>query len=121
MLKSWSALRDSVLLSTKYPPGMALPRTACSIVAGMRLEARDGHYPVCRLDIRQDSEFATRYGYPKTAFKREPDTDPDIRNAFIDNSRIQTFGKSYTLQNHSFIFRSTFSAFCAMTPSLYTV
>jgi len=34
------------------------------------------HYPVCRLNIRQDSEFATRYGYPKTAFKREPDMDP---------------------------------------------
>jgi len=43
---------------------------------------RDDHYPVCRLDIRQDSELATGYGYPKTAFKREPDTDPDIRNAF---------------------------------------
>jgi len=37
-----------------------------------------------RLDIRQDSEFATGYGYPKTAFKQKPDTDPDIRNAFID-------------------------------------
>jgi len=43
------------------------------------------------LDIRQDSEFATEYGYPKTAFKREPDTD--IPNAFIDIFRIQTFGK----------------------------
>jgi len=83
------------------------------------VSGRDYHYPVCRLDIRQDCEFATGYGYPKTAFKREPDTD--IRNAFIDNSRIQTFGKSCTMQNHSFIFRSTFSAFCAMTPSLYTV
>jgi len=40
----------------------------------------DDHYRVCRLDIRQDSEFATGYGHPKTAFKREPDTDPDIRN-----------------------------------------
>ena len=47
---------------------------------------RDDHNPVCRLDIGQDSEFATGYGYPKSAFKREPDTDPDIRNAFIDNS-----------------------------------
>jgi len=54
---------------------------------------RDDHYPVCRLDIRQDSEFATGYGYPKSAFEREPDTDPDIRNAFIDIFRIQTFGK----------------------------
>jgi len=80
---------------------------------------RDDHYPVCRLDIRRDSEFATRYGYPKTAFKRKPDTDPDIRNGFIDVSRIQTFGKSCTLHIHSFIiFRSIFSAFHAMTPSL---
>ena len=54
---------------------------------------RDDHYPVCRLDIRQDSEFATGYGYPKTAFIREPDTDPDIRNAFIDIFKIQTFGR----------------------------
>ena len=52
---------------------------------------RDDHYPVCRLDIRQDSEFATGCGYPKTAFKREPDAD--IRNAFIDIFKIQTFGK----------------------------
>ena len=44
---------------------------------------RDDQYPVCRLDIQQDSEFATGYGYPKSALKREPDTDPDIRNAFI--------------------------------------
>jgi len=80
---------------------------------------RDDHYPVCRLDIRQDSEFATGYGYPKTAFKWEPDTDPDIRNAFTDVSRIHTFGKSCTLHDQSFIiFRSIFSAFCAMTPSL---
>jgi len=71
---------------------------------------RDDHYPVCRLDIRQDSEFATAYGYPKTAFKRGADTDPDIRNAFIDISRIQIFGKSCTLnsfihylQQHLFI------------------
>jgi len=27
------------------------------------------------LDIRQDSEFATGYGYPKTTLKREPDLD----------------------------------------------
>jgi len=45
----------------------------------------------------------------KTAFKPEPDTDPDIRNAFINISRIRTFGKSCTLRNHSFItFRSIF-------------
>ena len=59
---------------------------------------RDDHYPVCRLDIRQDSEFATGYGYLKTAFKREHDTDPDIRNAFMDNSN---FWKK--LHNHLFI------------------
>jgi len=83
---------------------------------------RDDHYPVCRLDIRQDSEVATGYGYPKTAFEQEPDTDPDIRNAFRDISMIQTFGKSCTLHNHTFfiIFRSIFSAFCAtaMSPRL---
>jgi len=84
--------------------------------------ARDDHYPVCWLDMRQDSEFATRYGYPKTAFKREADTDLDIRNAFIDISRIKTFGKSCTLHNHSLIiFRGIFSAFSAMTPSLSVV
>jgi len=83
---------------------------------------RDDHYPVGRLDIRQDSEFATGQGYPKTAFKREPDTDRDIRNGFINISRIQAFGKSCTLHYHSFIiFRSIFSAFCAMTPSLSIV
>jgi len=84
-----------------------------------RVPARDDHYPVCRLDIWQDSKFATGYRYPKTAYIRGQDTDPDIRNAFIDISRIQNFGKSCTLHNHSFIiFRSIFSAFCAMTPSL---
>ena len=55
--------------------------------------SRDYHYPVCRLDIRQDSELATGYGYPKSVLKREPDTDPDIRNAFVDIFRIQTSGK----------------------------
>jgi len=68
---------------------------------------RDDHYPVCQLDIRKDNEFATGYGYPKTAFKWEP--DPDIRNTFIDISRIHTFGKTCTLHNHSYIvFRSIF-------------
>ena len=55
---------------------------------------RDDDYPVSRMDVRQDSEFATGYGYPKTAIKGEPDTNPNIRNAFIDISRIQTFRKS---------------------------
>jgi len=31
----------------------------------------DYHYSVCRLDIRQDIELATRYGHPKTAFKQD--------------------------------------------------
>ena len=53
---------------------------------------RDDHYLVYRLDIRQDSEFATGYGYPKTAFKREP-YDPIIRNAVIDISRIRLLEK----------------------------
>jgi len=84
------------------------------------IPGRDDHSPVFRLDIRQDSEFPTGYGYPKTAFKRQPDTD--IQSAFIDISRIQTFGKSYPWRNHSFIvFRSIFSAFCAMTPCLSMV
>jgi len=90
----------------------------------MRLasHSRDDHYPVCRLDIRQDSEFATGYGYARSAFKRKPGTDLDIRNAFIDILRIQTFGKSCTLHNHSFImFKTIFSAFCAVTPSLSMV
>jgi len=33
----------------------------------------------------------------------QPDTDPDIRNAFFDISRIQIFGKSCILHNRSFI------------------
>jgi len=41
-------------------------------------DGRDDHCPVCLLDIWQDSKFATEPGYPKTAFKREPDTDPDM-------------------------------------------
>jgi len=40
---------------------------------------RDDHYPVCRLDIRQDSKFSAGYGYPNTAFKQEPGIDKDIR------------------------------------------
>jgi len=52
--------------------------------------------------MRQDSEFAIGYGYPKPAFKQEPDKDKDIRNTFLDISRIQTLGKSCTLHNHLF-------------------
>jgi len=87
-----------------------------------RVHIRDDHYSVCRLDIRQESEFTTEYGYLETAFKREPYTQKDIRNAFLDISRINTLGKSCTMHNHSFsIFGSIFSAFCAVTPSLYNL
>jgi len=95
----------------------------CQAWLARRVSSRDDHYPVCRLDIRQDSEFETGYGYPKTPLKREPDTDPDIRNAFIDISRIQTFEKvaRCILIHLLSSFRSIFSAFCAMTPSLSVV
>ena len=56
------------------------------------------HYPItemftirfaCWISGRMVSlHFATRYGYPQTHFKREPGTDKDIRNAFLDISRI---------------------------------
>jgi len=49
---------------------------------------RDDHHPVYRLDIQQDSEFATGHGYPKTTLKRDPDPDKDIRNDFLDISWI---------------------------------
>jgi len=76
-----------------------------------------GHAVNCNNTLK-DSEFATGYGYPKTAFKREPVMDKDIQNAFLDISRIRTVGESCTLNNHSFsILGSIFSAFCAMTPS----
>jgi len=80
--------------------------------------------PVWRLDIWQDSEFATGYGYPKSVLKREPDTDPDIRNAFIDILRIQTFGESCTLHNHSYIIfiqKHLFSHLCHDSESVYGV
>jgi len=66
--------------------------------------SRDDHYPVCQLDIRQDSECATGYGYPKTAFKWEPDTDPDIRKRFYRCFEDSDFWKSfiYYLQKHLF-------------------
>jgi len=74
------------------------------------------------LDIRKDSEFAIGYGYPKTALKRDLNMDKDIRNAFLDISRIQTLGKSCTLHRHLLsIFGNISSAFCAMTPGLSVV
>jgi len=99
--------------------GRTTPQESALIPDTSTPEVRDDHYPVCRLDIWQDSEFATRYGYPKTAFKREPDTD--IRNAFIDISRVQTFGKSSTLHTHSliiFIQKHLFSFLCHESESV---
>jgi len=70
---------------------------------------KDDHYPVCRLDIWQDSEFAT--GYPKNAFKWEPNMDPDIRNAFIDISRIKTLEKvAHCIIIHSLSSEASFQA-----------
>jgi len=70
---------------------------------------RDDHYPVCRLDIRQDSQFATGYGYPKTAFKWEPDTDPDIRNTFIDVRGFTLLEKvAHCMINHSLSSEASF-------------
>jgi len=69
--------------------------------------------------IWKDSEIAIGYGYPKTAFKRELDTDKDIRNAILAISRIQTIGKSCTFHNRLFsIFHSIFSAFYVISPNL---
>jgi len=74
------------------------------------------------LDIRQVSEFATGYGYQKTAFKWEPDTEKDIRNAFLGISRIQTLGRSCTLHHHLFIILGNISsALCVMIPGLSVV
>ena len=47
--------------------------------------------PVCRLDIRQDSEFGTGYGYPKTGFKREPDTSVESIGDFWNPNPVQDF------------------------------
>jgi len=69
------------------------------------------------LDIREDSEFAAGYGYPKTVFKQKPEMDEDIRNAFHNIPRIQILGKSSTFST----FESIFSVFSAMTSSLYIV
>ena len=79
---------------------------------------REDHYPAYRLDIYQDSEFATGYGYPKTAFERQLDTDKDIRYAFLDISSIQTFGKSCTLHNHSFSLLPSATSFQRSVPWL---
>ena len=119
----WKAQAASMQSFTLWQQAtIEIPHRTHSVSIHLRhiyIYGRDDHDPVCWLDIQQDSEFATGSGYPKTAFKWEPDTDPDIRTAFIDISRIQTFGKSCTLHNHAFIiFRSIFSAFCALTPSL---
>jgi len=101
----WSNFTD-LLNGHEILPWMtkALLRLFCHLNC---VHFRDDHYPVYWLYIRQDIEFATGYGYPETTFKREPDTDPDIGNAFVDILRIQTFGKSCTLRNYSFILVSS--------------
>jgi len=40
-----------------------------------RLLFRDDHYPVCRLDIQQDSEFATGSGYRKRFYRYFENSD----------------------------------------------
>jgi len=107
---------------TRVTINLKVTRVNDSSHAITAVNCRDDHYPDCRLDIRQDSEFATGYGYPKSALKLEPDTD--MRNAFIDISRIQTFGKSCTLHNHSFsifIQKHLFSHLCHDSKSVYGV
>jgi len=47
---------------------------------GFRWQCREDHYQVFWLDIQQNSNFSNRYGYPKTAFNYEPNTDKDIRS-----------------------------------------
>ena len=78
---------------------------------------------VCQLDIRQDREFATGYGYPKTAFKREPDMDANIRNAFIDNFEDSDFWKKLHIAQ-SFIHylqKNLFSLVCHDSEPVYGV
>jgi len=65
-------------------------------------------------------DFATRYGYPNTAFKREPDTDPDIRNAlsmFQGFRLLEKVAQSFIhyLQMHHF------SLLCHNSESVYGV
>jgi len=84
------------------------------------VDARDDHYPVCRLAIRQDSEFATGYGYPKNCSQTETGYGSEYPKRFYRYFENSGFWKM--LHNHSLIiFRSIFSAFCAMTPSLSVV
>jgi len=82
--------------------------------------SRDDHYPVCQLDIRQDSEFATGSRYRKIAYEWEPDTD--IRNAFIDISKIQTWKKLRVAQSFIHYFQKhLFSLLCHDSESVYGV
>ena len=91
-------------------------------VFGTALLTRDDHYPVCRLDIWQDSQFATGYGYPN-CFQTWYGYGSGYPKSFYPYFEDSDFWKICSLHNHSFIiFRSVFSAFCAMTPeSVYGV
>jgi len=90
--QSWSVLIYGVLRHRWSPPGF-------------------------RLNIRQDSEFATGYGYPKTAFKREP----DIRNGFIDISRIQTLKLHIAQSFIQYLQKNLFSLLFQDSQSVYGV
>jgi len=70
----------------------------------------DDHYLVFRLDIGQDSEFATGYGYLKRVFKRERDTRSGYPKRFYRYLEDSDFWKKlyiaqsliYYLQKHIF-------------------
>jgi len=67
---------------------------------------------VCRLGIRQDVKSSTGYGYPKTAFKLEPDPDKDLRSELLYSifwgfrrsnkfsSLLKPLEENCTLRNH---------------------
>ena len=70
-------------------PELVLEPCLCQRHVGLyMMRIRDDHYPVSRLDTEQDSEFATGYGYPKTAFEREPDTDPETLLSIFRRFRL---------------------------------
>jgi len=82
------------------------------------------HYPICLLDIQQDSCFSTGCGYPKTTFKQEPETDKDIRSEtfhryFEDSGckiNLVTFDhlEKLHIAQSFIILESIISTFCAI-------
>jgi len=85
-LESQSMTPDSALESESFLQNLSVPDGQTQFVC-----TRNNHYPGFRLDIRQDNEFATGYGYPKTAFKWEPDANPGIRNVLSPNLKALVF------------------------------